>query len=121
MNLKLLKKKIEDLYYWDSNIVYLSCEYFGDEVIMIYEDDEKYNVKYTFYGCYQYIINHDLKYKKLKRIKDCTPQQIAYYLQNISVEEKEKKLLFKINAYPLDIMILCERVDIKRILKTNEL
>lgn len=115
----ILKKKIEDFYYWDSNIIYLSCQYFGDEVIMIYEDGD-FNIKYTFYGCYQCAINRDTKYKKDGQIKDCTKQQIAYYLQDISVEEKDKNLLFKINAYPLDITILCERVDIKRILNVYE-
>lgn len=117
----ILKKKIEDFYYWDSNIIHLSCQYFGDEVIMVYEDDETFNIQYTFYGCYQCIINHDLEYEKKKRIKDCTKQQLSYYLQDISVEEKDEKLLFKINAYPLDITILCEKVDIKRVLNDYEL
>ena len=116
----LLKKKIEDFYYWDSNIIHLSCRYFGDEVIMVYEEDDEFNIQYTFYGCYRCTINHDLEYKKDKRIKDCIKQQISYYLQDISVEEKDKKLLFKINAYPLDITILCEKVDIKRILKIKK-
>lgn len=36
-----LLKKIEDNYYWDARVKALDCNYFGDEVKVVFEDDEK--------------------------------------------------------------------------------
>ena len=36
-----LLKKIEDSYYWDARVKSLECNYFGDEVKVVFEDDEK--------------------------------------------------------------------------------
>ena len=36
-----LLKKIEDSYYWDARVKALDCNYFGDEVKVVFEDDEK--------------------------------------------------------------------------------
>lgn len=37
-----LIKKIEDSYYWDARVKSLDCNYFGDEVRLVFEDDKKY-------------------------------------------------------------------------------
>ena len=42
-----LLKKIEDSYYWYARVKSLECNYFGDEVKVVFEDDEK-NITYFF-------------------------------------------------------------------------
>ena len=34
-------KKIENSYYWDARVKSLDCNYFGDEVKLVFEDVEK--------------------------------------------------------------------------------
>lgn len=36
-----LLKKIEDSNYWDARVKSLDCNYLGDEVTVVFEDDKK--------------------------------------------------------------------------------
>ena len=40
-------KKIENSYYWDARVKSLDCNYFGDEVKLVFEDVEK-DITYHF-------------------------------------------------------------------------
>ena len=44
-------KKIENSYYWDARVKSLDCNYFGDEVKLVFEDIKK-DITYHFSGCY---------------------------------------------------------------------
>lgn len=50
--IEALKKQIEDSYYWDARVKALDCNYFGDEVKLVYEDNDE-EIIYQFEGCYQ--------------------------------------------------------------------
>ena len=43
-----LLKKIEDSYYWDARVKALDCNYFGDKVKVVFEDDEK-DITYDYF------------------------------------------------------------------------
>ena len=105
-----LLKKIEDSYYWDSRVKSLECNYFGDEVKVVFEDDEK-NVTYFFSECYKVKIEHAVEFPK-----ELTRQQIPYFMQDVELKEIElcqkKYMEFKINMYPIELLIVCKKFDI---------
>ena len=90
-----LKKKIEDSYYWDARVKALDCNYFGDEVKLVFEDG-KNNITYYFEGCYKVNIEHAVEYTKDRASRELTSAQIPYFMQN--VELKEIKIFDKKNC-----------------------
>jgi hypothetical protein len=65
LNAEVIQKQIDDFYYWDARVLNLSCNYFGDEVILVYEDKEEGDVQYLFTECYNVLFQHNLNEKKL--------------------------------------------------------
>jgi len=110
-----LKKQIEDSYYWDARVKTLDCNYFGDEVKLIFEDNDK-SIVYHFEGCYKIKIEHDIKYSKNMPYKEITSAQIPYFMQEVELQEfkaNEKTYLeFTINMYPMELYVVCERFTI---------
>ena len=58
-----IEKKIKDSYYWDARVKSLECNYFGDEVKIVFEDEKK-DITYFFSKCYKVLIEHDVEYIK---------------------------------------------------------
>ena len=59
MMIQEVLKKIENSYYWDARVKSLDCNYFGDEVKLVFEDVEK-DITYHFSGCYKVKIEHEI-------------------------------------------------------------
>ncbi|WP_346900358.1 hypothetical protein [Clostridium sp. UBA7503] len=118
-----LKKKMEEYYYWDSRVKSLECDYFADEVKLIY-DAVECDVIYRFTGCYSTEFNHEIAYKKDKPMKECTLGQIPYFIQDIKLSENiiedKKYLSISINMFPMYIKILCEDIKIEQIPKKGD-
>ena len=112
-----IKKKMEELHYWDARVIHLKCDYFGDEVTLVYEDEEK-NVTYKFEGCYKVHFNHLYDYDKLKKVKDMTVAQLPYFLQDVDVldviEDDIDFFSCKIEMFPLSLEILCKTIIIEK-------
>ncbi len=83
-----LLKKIEDSYYWDARVKALDCNYFGDEVKVVFEDDEK-DITYHFAECYKVKIDHAVECPKYGASKELTLSQIPYFLQDVELKEIE--------------------------------
>lgn len=83
-----LLKKIEDSYYWDARVKALDCNYFGDEVKVVFEDDEK-DITYHFAECYKVKIEHAVECPKDGASKELTLSQIPYFLQDVELKEIE--------------------------------
>ena len=81
-----LKEKIESSYYWDARVKALECNYFGDEVKLIYEDDKK-DVTYHFEECYNVQIRHALECPKDIASRELTITQIPYFMQDVELTE----------------------------------
>ena len=71
-----LLKKIEDSYYWDARVKALDCNYFGDEVKVVFEDDEK-DITYHFAECYKVKIEHAVECPKAVSYTHLTLPTIA--------------------------------------------
>lgn len=110
-----LIKKIEDSYYWDARVKSLECNYFGDEVKIVFEDDEQ-DITYHFAECYNVKIEHAFEYPKEMASKELVFSQIPYFMQDVELKEIEicqkKYMQFKINMYPIELSVVCKRFDI---------
>ena len=121
MSAKEILKTMEELHYWDTRIKTLSCNHFADEIEIIYDfhsDEENYAVKYQFLGCYKSSFEHLMNDDKCMPVKDMTPAQIPYYLQQIDLDEKfvdnVKFYRCKINMFPMDIEIWCKDIIVTK-------
>ena len=79
--IEALKKQIEDSSYWDARVKALECNYFGDEVKLVYEDNDR-EIIYQFEGCYKIKIEHPMEYPKDIPSKELRGTQIPYFMQN---------------------------------------
>ena len=80
-----LLKKIEDSYYWDARVKALDCNYFGDEVKVVFEDDEK-DITYHFAECYKVKIEHAVECPKGGASKELTLSQILYFFAGCRIK-----------------------------------
>lgn len=123
-----IKKTIDELYYWDMQMVHLSCEYLVDEITLTYLFNDRNEITYHFKGCYESSFKHYLDYKKGGPTKDMPLTHVSYYMQSVEVEEfevlenkamrkrerppqKYRYLRFKIDAHPMLIEIVCEDIE----------
>ena len=113
-----LVKKIEDSDYWDARVMKLECNYFCDEVELVFEDIEK-DISYCFTGCYQVKAEHVTVYEKKFPYKELSYAQIPYFMQAVDVNEVSRDgQVFKefvINMFPMNLYILCLDLEIKEI------
>jgi hypothetical protein len=117
---KETQTRMEELHYWDARVLNLSCNYFGDELSLVYEDPDG-DVIYKFTGCYKIIYTHALEYDKEKPVSEYTKTQIPYFLQDVELEEAEhlgiKYIKCQISLPPLELEILCENIEVDRLKK----
>lgn len=118
MMLEKIKREIENSNYWDARVRELSCNYFADEVKIVYEDENDFYVIYDFYSCYQVKINHVIGYEKDMPAKEYSRGQIPYFLQSVNVElsivENVEFYKVNINMHPIEIEILCKDINVGR-------
>lgn len=114
------QNEIEKYHYWDSRIIELKSNFFGDELILAYIDNDFY-IYYKFKGCFKTLLEHDLDYEKIECSKMTLPE-IPYFIQDIEITEitlNNKNLQkCKINMYPLTVELLCNEIEV---FATNEL
>ena len=110
-----LRKQIEDSSYWDARVKALDCNYFGDEVKLVFEDSDR-DITYLFEECYKISIEHPYKYPKDVPSKELDVPQIPYFMQDVEVNAilsgDKKYLEFKINMYPIEMYIVCKKFNI---------
>ncbi|MDM5186831.1 hypothetical protein QUF99_05520 [Bacillus sp. DX4.1] len=115
MNAQQIQEKMDQLHYWDAQVLRLSSDYFTDEVILAY-DDEDMIVTYRFICCYKSNFFHWLGYEKEKPYRDLTQGQIPYFLQDVEVKEieEEKRKLYscKILMPPMELEIWCKDIEV---------
>ena len=63
MNNKI-QKKIEETDYWDCEIFDLKISYFGDEIELIFYNDEESSWKISFLSCYKVLYETDANRRK---------------------------------------------------------
>lgn len=110
-----LRNKIEQSNYWDARVKKLDCKYFGDEVKIVFEGEDK-DIVYVFEECYDVRIKHIPEYPKDIPSKKLMLAQIPYFMQNVEVNELRVNdivyLEFNINMFPVEIYIVCRKFEI---------
>ena len=110
-----LRKQIEKSYYWDARIKELNCNYFGDEGAFVFEGD-KNEITYHFEECYKIKIEHAVDLLKKIPSRELTRAQIPYFVQDVQLNKiiinKKMFMEFKINIFPIELYIVCNKFRI---------
>ncbi|MDQ7096307.1 hypothetical protein REC12_22185 [Desulfosporosinus sp. PR] len=118
LDIKEMQQKIDRLDYWDTKVLELTCEYFADEVVLIFDRDIP--KKLTFTTCYTVTFDHYWEnYRRDKPIKEWTRPQMPFFLQAINVEVGIKHNMelyaFSIDLPPMSAYIMCKDVKIENV------
>lgn len=110
-----LRKQIESSDYWDARVKALDCDYFCDEVKLVFEGDGD-DVAFLFEECYEIRVEHPLEYPKEFPYRELKTAQIPYFMQDVKVNEmtvnQKMYLKFKIDLYPIMFYVVCARFRI---------
>ena len=113
-----IQEQIDKFHYWDMRVKTLECNNFSDEVKLVYDDSDGYEVVYHFIGCYRVVFEHVKNYDKLRSVKNMTIPQIPYFLQEVNVtsviEENRQFYVSKMNIFPLYTEIWSKEINIMR-------
>jgi hypothetical protein len=113
-----LNELAEKYYYWDIDITKMEIKNLGKVFQFRYSDKDengKYcEIIYSFIDCYKIDFENDIMYDRL--YDNNNPK---YYMQDIKFEEIEHEntmfLKFTMNAYPLNLEILCRNIEINKV------
>jgi hypothetical protein len=118
MPVEEIQKLIDEYYYWDMRIVRLECNYFADDIELVYDDSEGFYVIYRFNGCYRSNFDHVKNYDKFCPVREMSIAQLSYFLQDVKIGEIEENGVHfytcKINMFPLYLEIWCKDIQIVR-------
>ncbi len=117
MNAKKIQEEIEKNWYWDFRVERLESSNFFDDLILEYFDENDI-VSFRFESCYEIHFQQDLHFEKKKRMKNCSSNEIPYYIQDVSVSEVTKKedTYYNVfmNIWPMSLNVLCKDVHVSR-------
>ena len=113
---KEIQATIDNYHYWDARVLSLSCNYFADEVELIYEDEDDFEVVYRFLECYKTVFDHVITYDKFAPVRKMTLPQLPYFLQSVEIGEKVESdvelYTCKINMFPLELEVWCKDIEV---------
>lgn len=118
MTVSEIQRKIDEYDYFDSRVKAVECNYFADEVHVIYEAEDGTSICYYFFGCYKSIFDHVKEYDKGVPVKNMTISQIPYFIQDVKIDEivmgDNHFWICKINMFPLNLEIWCKDIRIEK-------
>lgn len=109
---EIIQQRIEKTEYQDEQILRMESLYFLDQFIIEYDYCDNKNVELLFKSCFQINFSHYVHYSKDKNYKD-DATKVPYWLQDIEVSHENDLLKFTINAFPLNLVILCKDIEIR--------
>jgi hypothetical protein len=116
MTVQEIQALADGFHYWDAAVIGLYCNYFADEIQLVYEQEKDIYIKYVFEGCYKSNFDHVKNYDKLRPVKEMTFPQIPYFMQEVTIGEVEEEgvsfYTCKINMFPLYLEIWCKDIKI---------
>lgn len=119
MSVNKIQALIDEYYYWDFPVTSLECNYFADEIKLVYDDEKGNDVAYHFLGCYKSTFDHVKNYDKLRPVSEMTSPQIPYFMQDVEVseitEDERHFLVCKIDMFPLFVEIWCRDMSVLQI------
>ncbi|MDL2250822.1 hypothetical protein LJC51_09230 [Lachnospiraceae bacterium OttesenSCG-928-J05] len=117
MDIKDLQKKIDNMDYWDCKILDFQINFFGDEVRVVIEGDNKVDFIINFAMCYKVDYETDARNRwKGMEVKSMNKLQLGYFAHDISVCESEIEgfIDVKLEMPMLYAKIVCKKVSIEQ-------
>lgn len=118
MNIELLQNEIDNTEYWDMSILDIQTQYFGDEVYIFIENDEKTYWKISFFSCYKVSYETDSNWRTIDNVKEMRGGQLGYDGQDISLKKYEDNENFMECFLDLSIMtmnIVCKDIHVEKL------
>lgn len=116
MTVKEMQSIIDNCDYWDARVKSVECNYFADEVSIIFDDEDRKFIVFHFIGCYKSVFDHVKEYDKFIPVKNMTLPQIPYFLQDIKIDEviegEYRLWTCNINMFPLCLEIWCKEINV---------
>jgi len=118
MSILDIQKLINKYPYVDARAKKLECNYFSDEVTLVYENSDDVDICCKFSGCYKTVFDHN-KFDKLGAVKNMNYGQMPYFMFDINITdilvEKEHFYICKIDMGLLEVEIWCKNIIVNRI------
>ncbi len=118
MNIELLQNEIDNTEYWDMSILDIQTQYFGDEVYIFIENDEKTYWKISFFSCYKVSYETDSNWRTIDNVQEMRGGQLGYDGQDISLKKYEENENFTECSLDLSIMtmnIVCKDIHVEKL------
>ncbi|MDR1567722.1 MAG: hypothetical protein LBS33_03450 [Streptococcaceae bacterium] len=118
MDIKLLQNEIDNTEYWDMSILDIQTRYFGDEVYIFIENNEKTCWKISFISCYKVSYETDANWRTIDNVKEMRGGQLGYDGQDISLKKYEENENFVQCSLDLTIMlmnIVCKNILVEEL------
>jgi len=106
MDIELLQNEIDNTEYWDMSILDIQTGYFGDEVYIFIENNEKTCWKISFISCYKVSYETDANWRTIDNVKEMRGGQLGYDGQDISLKKYEENENFVQCSLDLSIMLM---------------
>ena len=98
MNIEELQKKIDSMDYWDCKILDFQINFFGDEVKVAIEGDNKKNFIIKFLMCYKVEYETDARDRwQGLEVKSMNKLQLGYFAHDISIKESKVEGFVEVN------------------------
>lgn len=116
-----IQNKIDEMEYWDARVLDFQCQYFGDNVEIILEDDDEHVYKLTLQQCSEVTYSNHYTTESDIAVENMNVKQLGYFAQDITVTNSDKADLYKIS---LDLPMLfctvtCKNIIIDRVKKNS--
>lgn len=118
MNIEMLQNEIDSTEYWDMSILDVQTKYFGDEVYIFVENNEKNYWKISFFSCYKVSYETDSNWRTIDNVKEMRGGQLGYDGQDISLKKYENNDNFIECSLDLSIMtmnIVCKDIVVEEL------
>ncbi|EHK2495037.1 hypothetical protein ACY4RH_001882 [Listeria monocytogenes] len=118
MDIELLQNEIDNTEYWDMSILDIQTRYFGDEVYIFIENNEKTCWKISFISCYKVSYETDANWRTIDNVKEMRGGQLGYDGQDISLKKYEENENFVQCSLDLSIMlmnIVCKNILVEEL------
>ena len=118
-----LQQKIDDVYYWDAKVLDFNISFFGDEIIIILENDKETNFMLKFLDCYKVEYETDAVKREIDlSVKNMNRGQLAYYAHDITIQESLIVDFIEVNLTlaPLFIKIICKDIQVEKVIHDDK-
>ncbi|MHC5252739.1 hypothetical protein ACYRFS_09230 [Listeria kieliensis] len=117
-----IQKAIEDTEYWDARVLDITSSYFGDEIQVVFEDEETDVYVLKFIHCYKVSYENSFALDSNIEVCDMNKGQLGYFMQDVSVakyDKDDKFIKFFLDLSIMTMEIVCKSITVKKVPKNT--